>query len=291
MALPDYQTLMRPVLAIHEDGADHPRGDVRARLIDEFQLSDDDLQELLPSGTQRAFHNRVNWSTFYLVKAGLLTRPRRGSTVITERGREALQANTDRIDNHVLDQYPEFLRFRLGGRPPETGAEGPPTAEEDATPVERIEAAHDELNAALAEELLERVRAQDDVFVEYTVLDVLVRMGYGGSRREAAQRVGRSGDGGVDGLIREDRLGLDVIYVQAKKWAEDHQVGPRQIREFMGALQDAGATKGVFATESPVVVAAEAAESEHATHPPHLLRTPRSALAEPNRAEPIRSPP
>jgi restriction system protein len=153
-----------------------------------------------------------------------------------------LRSHPERIDTHVLDQFPEFLEFRLG-----TGAATQPsstdTQVDDATPQERIEGAYEELRAALAEKLLAHVEAQDDVFFEHGVLDVLVGMGYGGSRREAAERVGRSGDGGVDGLIREDKLGLDVIYVQAKKWAEDRHVGPRHIREFVGALQDAGASK------------------------------------------------
>jgi len=171
-------------------------------------------------------------------------------TEITPRGEEMLAAHPERIDNLTLDQFPEFREFRLGGSSEDGGSETAQSATEDETPEERLEGAHEELNSALAEELLGRLLAHDDVFFEHAVLDVLVGMGYGGSKREAAERVGRSGDGGIDGVIREDKLGLDAIYVQAKKWSPDRQVGPRDIREFVGALQDAGASKGVFITTS-----------------------------------------
>lgn len=155
-----------------------------------------------------------------------------------------------RIDNLTLDQFPEFREFRRGGKSDGGAADDSASESDEETPEERLEAAHEELNSALAEELLARLLGQDDVFFEHAVLDVLVGMGYGGSKREAAERVGRSGDGGIDGVIREDKLGLDAIYVQAKKWSSERHVGPRDIREFVGALQDAGAVKGVFITTS-----------------------------------------
>jgi restriction system protein len=161
-----------------------------------------------------------------------------------------LRAHPDRIDNLILDQFPEFREFRLGGKSLSATADDAASGGEEGTPEERLETAHEELNSALAEELLARLLGQDDVFFEHAVLDVLVGMGYGGSKREAAERVGRSGDGGIDGVIREDRLGLDAIYVQAKKWSPDRHVGPREVREFVGALQDAAASKGVFITTS-----------------------------------------
>jgi restriction system protein len=252
MAVPDFQSLMRPLLALHAGGGQHRRPEIRELLAQEFKMTQEERDEILPSGRQPRFNNRVNWATVYLVRAGLLASPSRGVTEITPRGEELLTTQAERIDLSVLDQFPEFREFRQ--RKPEVsqGASGPPSqmASDDETAEERLEAAHEELEAALAEELLARLLARDDVFFENVVLDVLVGMGYGGSKREAAERVGRSGDGGIDGVIREDRLGLDAIYVQAKKWNPDRHVGPREVREFIGALQDAEAIKGVLMTTS-----------------------------------------
>jgi restriction system protein len=187
----------------------------------------------------------------HLIRAGALQSAGRGLTELTDRGRQLLEENPERVDMGVLEQFPEYREFRRGSPAvgePSTSRSAAPSSED--TPAERLEAAHYELNLALAEEILDRLLANDDVFFEKSVLDLLVALGYGGSRREAAERVGRSGDGGIDGVIREDRLGLDVIFVQAKKWKADRHVGPREIREFLGALQDAGATRGVFITTS-----------------------------------------
>jgi restriction system protein len=251
MPIPDYQTLMRPLLAQHVGGGERSRRSIRDGVAAEFELTPDELDELLPSGSQSKYQNRVNWAVVYLVRAGLLESPRRGLTRITLRGEEMLLAHPERIDNIVLDQFPEFREFRFGDVTTRHGtpAVAQPTGAAE-TPEERLEIAHEELKSALAEELLARLLARDDVFFEHAVLDVLVGMGYGGSKREAAERVGRSGDGGIDGVIREDRLGLDAIYIQAKRWSPDRHVGPRDIREFVGALQDAGAAKGVFITTS-----------------------------------------
>lgn len=253
MPVPDYQTLMRPALALHERG-DLSQRNLRDLLAAEFEVTPEEREERLPSGTARRFANRVGWATTYLVRAGLLERPSRGVTRLTTRGRAALAKNPERIDNDVLDQYPEFREFRGARRRSREGAKhqgtpSPPVSDE-TTPEEAIEDAYRELRNELAEELLGRVLLRDDRFFEEVVLDVLVALGYGGSKREAAIRVGRAGDGGIDGVIQEDRLGLDVIYVQAKRWARDRRVGPREIREFMGALQDHEAHKGVFITTS-----------------------------------------
>lgn len=250
MAIPDYQTLMRPLLAKHVGGGERSRRSIREAVATDFELTPEELEELLPSGGNSRFQNRVNWAVVYLVRAGLLDSPRRGVTEITARGEEMLETHSERIDNLMLDRFAEFREFRQGGNSSGGATELTQLANEGETPEERLEGAHEELNSALAEELLARLLARDDVFFEHAVLDVLVGMGYGGSKREAAERVGRSGDGGIDGVIREDRLGLDAIYVQAKKWNPDRHVGPRDIREFVGALQDAGADKGVFITTS-----------------------------------------
>lgn len=252
VAVPDYQTLMRPLLALHEDGELRTQRGLRDALAGEFDLSQDDLEQRLPSGTAKTFNNRVGWATTYLVRAELLDRPRRAATRITDRGKEVLAGHPDRVDNSVLDTFEEFRDFR------NRRADGDPSSRDDPdaavsqteTPEEAIEAAYAEIRASLGQELLSRVLPRDDAFFEELVLDVLLGMGYGGSKRDAAERVGRSGDGGIDGVIREDKLGLDVIYVQAKKWESERHIAPRDIREFVGALQDARANKGVFITTS-----------------------------------------
>lgn len=263
MAVPDYQSLMRPVLVLHRGRGELRRPQLRDELAADLGLSPEDREERLPSGTQATFDNRVNWAVVYLNRAGLLRMPGRGRSEITPRGEEVLAAHPTRIDLGVLERFPEFREFReLKGT--RVGAEeraapaGAAMPASDQTAQERLEDAHQELTAALAEELLSRLIEGDDRFFEQVVLDVLVGMGYGGSKREAAERVGRSGDGGIDGVIREDRLGLDAIYVQAKKWSPDRHVGPRDVREFIGALQDAEALKGVFLTTSRFSPKAEA---------------------------------
>jgi len=253
MANPDFQTLMRPLLELHADGAEKSQQELRDGLVRQFALTEDDLAERLPSGAERTFVNRVAWASTHLKEAGLLVKPRRGISKITERGLTVLNDYAERIDMSVLERFPEYLEFRTrsSGRRrvtrPQTQEQLPVTT---ATPEETIDAAYREIRIALADDLLSRLVERDDRFFEEVVLDVLVALGYGGSKPDAAERVGRSGDGGIDGVIREDTLGLDAIYVQAKKWALERSVGPREIREFLGALQDVEATKGIFITTS-----------------------------------------
>jgi restriction system protein len=251
MAIPAYEAMLGPMLALHADGSELQRASVRAALAEHFHLSQEDLQEMLPSGRQRTFHNRVNWAAVYLAQASLLDRPQRGTTRITARGREVLARHPDHIDNTVLAQFPEFQEFlsRAKTTPSPPGAGGGGLAEPQATPEEAIDAAYRELRAALAEEVLGRVLDKPADFFEAVVLDVLLAMGYGGSREDAAQRLGRTGDQGLDGVIYEDRLGLDMIYVQAKRWT-DHPVRRPDVQAFVGALQGARASKGVFITTS-----------------------------------------
>jgi restriction system protein len=267
MSVPDYQSLMLPVLEAHAGGGEVRRVDLRHSLALKLALSSDDLEEMLPSGTQRTFDNRVNWAVVYLNRAGLLRMPRRGRSEITEVGEAVLDRDPGRIGVAYLQQFPGFREFqnrsavRVAGAPAGSSDSEPSTDEQD--PRERLEDAYEELKATLADELLHRLVDGNDRFFEQVVLDVLVGMGYGGSRREAAKRVGGSGDNGIDGLIREDRLGLDTIYVQAKKWNPDRPVGPREIREFVGALRDAGAIKGAFITTSRFSPKAEEVASRH----------------------------
>lgn len=244
---------MRPLLELHADGGEKTQAELRDALAQRFKLTEEDLAERLPSGTARTFVNRVAWASTHMKEAGLLIKPRRGISAITERGRTVLSEYPERVDMSVLGQFPEYIEFRTrsSGRRRVTQ---PATPEQlplsTSTPEETIDTAYGEVRTALAEELLSRLVERDDRFFEDVVLDVLVALGYGGSKPDAAERVGRSGDGGIDGVIREDTLGLDAIYVQAKKWAPDRNVGPREIREFLGALQDVEASKGIFITTS-----------------------------------------
>jgi restriction system protein len=241
---------MRPLLAFHDDGRPHARADIREAVAEEFRLTPEERAETIASGPTR-FTNRVTWATTYLAQAGALERPSRGVTRITDRGRTLLAEHPNRIDRSVLAQFEEYQDFRARSRRRRIGEPAPPVeGGDDATPEELIENAHRELRAALADDILLRVLERDDRFFEELVLKLLVALGYGGRIEGAAERLGQAGDGGVDGVIREDRLGIDVIYVQAKRWARDRQVGPKHIREFIGALHDIEANKGVFITTS-----------------------------------------
>jgi restriction system protein len=251
MAVPDFQTLMRPLLAAVADGTARPIGEVRGELAQEFGLSPEDLAEELPSGRAKAFPNRVAWAATYLYQCGLLERPKRSVYGITDRGRDVLGRYPDRVDLKVLSQFPELAEFRQGRSG--SGGAGPVSSvdvdtAEQQTPEERIGSAYREQRAALAAEVLERVSQLSPDFFEQLVLDVLSGMGYGGESEGAALRLGKTGDEGVDGVIREDRLGLDQIYVQAKKWK--NPVGRPEIQKFFGALHGQRATKGVFITTS-----------------------------------------
>jgi restriction system protein len=252
VAIPDFQSLMRPLLVAVEDGRDHAIKDVRARLAQEYALTEEELAETLPSGPAKVFQNRVGWATTYLYRCGLLERPRRSTYRLTARGRNVLAENADRVDLRTLAQFPELKEFQRGKGAtsdlPQLGTDATAGEADTETPEERVDSAYRQLRAALAAEVLERVSEQTPEFFEQLVLDVLSAIGYGGTREGAAQRLGRSGDGGVDGVIREDRLGLDQIYVQAKRWRD--AVGRPEIQRFFGALHGRRATKGVFITTS-----------------------------------------
>lgn len=255
MAVPDFQTLMRPLLAHYADGEERAIGVVRDSLAADFHLTAAELEERIPSGKAKTFQNRVGWAATYLYRTGLLGRPRRSVYRITERGDQVLRSHPDRIDLAVLRQFPElkdFLAARssTGDPPPEQVGVLDLGAGQTATPEETIDAAYSEHRAAVAGELLDRIRQHTPEFFEQLVLDVLIAMGYGGSRAQAATRLGKSGDSGLDGVISEDRLGLDLIYVQAKRWKDDSTVGRPDVQGFVGALQGARAPKGVFITAS-----------------------------------------
>jgi restriction system protein len=261
VAIPDYQTLMPPVLALHADGREHRSDEIRNAIVSQFSITDAERRQLLPSGRTPLLNNRVHWAVTYLAQAGALARTRRGYTQITDRGRDLLRNNPNRITKDDLEQFPEFVAFvsRSTGRSRRTSEQSEGETQVDSadggrldavseTPEEIMDAANRELRSALGEELLDRVKAQPPEFFEELVLDVLTAMGYGGTRADAAERLGRSGDGGIDGVIREDILGLDLIYVQAKRW--QGAVGRPVIQAFVGALHGAHADRGVLITTS-----------------------------------------
>lgn len=255
MPIPDYQTLMLPVLRAVADGQEYRFRDVVETLASEYQLTDEERNTLLPSGTAPLFDNRVGWARTYLKQAGVVESRKRGYFNITERGKALLARNPARIDNSTLAQYPEFVTFRQN-----RGGDGQATAVpvskpavatpelDDSTPEESFAQAYQRLRANLEAELLDQVKSSTPSFFERLVIDLLVAMGYGGSRQDAGSVIGRSGDGGIDGTIKEDKLGLDVIYVQAKRWEDT--VGRPEIQKFAGALQGQRANKGVFITTS-----------------------------------------
>ncbi len=248
MSIPDYQTLMLPLLKLAADGEMHRFSDAVETLALQFELSEDERKHMLPSGTQRTLPNRVGWARTYMKKAGLLTDPKRGFFQITDRGKQVLQDDQDSIDVKFLRQFDEFLEFQTKrNKPTEVVGVSDDRASED-TPEETLESAYERLRVQLANELIERVLEMTPESFEDLVVKLLVAMGYGGSRKEAGTRIGKSGDGGIDGIINEDRLGLDVIYIQAKRW--QGTVGRPEIQKFVGALQGVRAKKGVFITSS-----------------------------------------
>jgi restriction system protein len=250
MAIPDYQTVMLPLLGFVSDGKEHHIKKVREALAVHFDLSEDEKLELLPSGKQPTFNNRVSWAGTYMKEAGLVEKPRRGYLKITARGLSLLKEKPKKINSKFLERYPEFVAFReksgksVDPKPPKgNGKEG-----DGQTPVEAIETAYQTVRRSLVTELLEQIKGCSPGFFENLVVEVLVEMGYGGTRKEAGEVLGKSGDEGIDGVINEDRLGLDVIYIQAKRW--ESTVSRPEIQKFVGALQGKKARKGIFITTS-----------------------------------------
>lgn len=252
MAIPDYQTFLKPLLELTRDRQEHSLKEAYEHLAAHFGLSEEAKAELLPSGRQERYKNRIGWARTYLTKASLLETTRRGHFRITERGLEELREHGDEISTPYLKKYDEFRAFQTprsaSSDADDTTAASGSAAGSDETPEEAIEQAMGELNAQLADELLESLQQTSSSYFEHVVVDLLVAMGYGGSRREAGEVVGKSGDEGIDGIIKEDRLGLDAIYIQAKRW--QGAVGRTEIQKFVGALQGQRARKGIFMTTS-----------------------------------------
>ncbi|WP_175944231.1 restriction endonuclease [Caballeronia sp. BCC1704] len=253
MAIPDFQTLMLPVLRSSEMG-EVKISDVVQSLADKFELTEDERSELLPSGKQTTFANRVHWAKSYLGKAGLVELTKRAHFKISDRGREVLANPPEKIDIHFLDQFPEFVLFRDAGNGSDNAGKDSPTVEavqaSGMTPDEIIRKAHAELDDELSLDLVARVIAAPPEFFERLVVQLLLAMGYGGSTSDAGRALGKSGDGGVDGVIDQDALGLDRIYVQAKRYSDGNSVGSGAIRDFFGSLDRFKAAKGLFVTTS-----------------------------------------
>lgn len=252
MAVPDYQSLMLPLLKFAgEENTEISNGDAVEALGNRLGLTEGDLKEMLPSGVQPTFVNRVGWAATYMRKAGLLESTRRGYIRITQRGKELLDKKPKQINVKLLKQYPEFLAFQQlkGTRSGEKKDSIVSAEAATATPSEALEDAYENLRGELGDELLSRVKKASPAFFERIVVELLVKMGYGGSRADAGKAIGKSGDGGIDGIIKEDKLGLDVVYIQAKRW-DNTPVGRPDVMQFAGALQAQKASKGIFITTS-----------------------------------------
>ncbi len=252
MPIPDFQSIILPLLQQFRDGKEHSIQEVVGELAKVYSLSEQEINELLPSGKQTTFYNRVGWARTYLSKSGLLEMPRRSYHKITARGKEVLKSNPARIDMKYLERFPEYVEFREreSARRKDQGDNDKDSALQvgNRTPEEMLEYAYQEIRDNLAHEILAFVKKSSPAFFERLVVELLVNMGYGGSRREAARAVGQTGDEGIDGIIDEDRLGLDTIYIQAKRW--EAVVGRPEIQKFVGALMGKRARKGIFITTS-----------------------------------------
>ena len=250
MAIPDFQTLMLPLLRVYSDGKEHVNREVVDALALHFNLTEEERNQLLPSKVDTTINNRVAWARSHLTAAGLLVKQKWGLNKITARGIEVLKKNPQTINLKFLDQFPGYLEFRNPRNKKSTNAipNKNESREETMTPHAMIETAHEKLRSGLAAEILQQIAICSPAFFERLVLDVIVKMGYGGSRQNAGEHLGKSGDDGVDGVINEDKLGLDMIYIQAKRWK--NLVGSAEIRNFIGALTGKRAKKGIVITTS-----------------------------------------
>ena len=248
MSIPDFQSFMLPRLKFASDGKEHSQSEASEALSHHFSITEPERREMLPSGRQTRFNNRVAWANVYLRKSGFLESTRRGRFKITERGQEILRSNPARIDVKFLMKNgdAEFREFHRPSRP--DGNHEEPSIETVRTPREIMDAGYQEMRRDLSQEIIKRIKSSSPRFFEHLVVELLVAMGYGGSRKDAGEAVGQSGDGGVDGIIKEDRLGLDVIYLQAKRW--EGTVGRPTVQAFAGSLEGHRARKGVLITTS-----------------------------------------
>lgn len=247
--IPDYQSIMLPLLEHISDGKEHKMRNVTEELAIKFGVTEEEQKELLPSGAAPVFYNRTAWAKTYFKKAGLIDSPKQGSVIISKRGLDVLKDKPSSINVKFLKQFSEFVEFQTVKRDDESEAE---TNEEQSTqtPEELLETAYQKIRKSLASELINKVVELSPAFFERLVVELLVKMGYGGSIKDAGKAMGKSGDEGIDGTIKEDKLGLDIIYIQAKRWKPGNVVGRPELQKFVGALAGQGAKKGIFITTS-----------------------------------------
>ena len=248
MTIPDYQSIMLPLLKFAGDNQEHTIREAIDHIADTFKLTEQDRKEVLPSGSQYIIDNRVGWARTYLKKAGLLETPKRSYFKITDLGLDVLKKNLSEINIKFLAQFPLFIEFRSTKKEKDENEEQEAETSSTQTPQELLEYGYQKIKKDLSQELLGFVKQSSPRFFERLVVELLLSMGYGGSRKDAGQAIGQSGDGGIDGIIKEDKLGLDVIYLQAKRW--EGVVGSKEIRNFVGSLVGQKANKGVFITTS-----------------------------------------
>lgn len=244
MSIPDFQKIMLPLLKFATDNKEHSTQSAYDYISKYFSLNESEKKELLPSGTQSTIENRVGWAKAYLTKAGLLEKTRRSYFKISDAGLKVLLENPKEINIHYLEKFPEFVEFRKFKKEDAT-----PDTKEDLTPRENLEKSFLTIKKNLSIELLKIVKELSPKFFENLVIDLLLKMGYGGSRKDAAEAIGSIGDEGIDGIIKEDKLGLEIIYIQAKKWSSGTVSRP-DIQKFVGALEGKRAKKGIFITTS-----------------------------------------
>lgn len=249
MAVPGFQEMMLPFLQICSDGQEHKVSEICEIIANNLKLTEEDKQETLSSG-QTKLYNRIHWVKTYFGKSGLLVFPSRGKFEITQRGLDLLATKLSSINIKTLTQYPEFLEFQNKSNKLSDSTQEFNSDKNVTTPEESLENSYQTLREELSNNLLEIILKNTSSFFEQLVVDLLIAMGYGGSRIDAGQALGKTGDGGIDGIIKEDRLGLDIIYIQAKRYAADNKVEVGAIRDFTGSLDGHGAQKGVFITTS-----------------------------------------
>jgi len=250
MSIPDFQTLMRPLLELHRDKKEHINRDLVSHLAGQFQLTEDERREMLPSGRAKMFDNRVGWAKTYIANAGLIEAPKRGISVITEQGLSLLSEHEGPINLKVLNglngNRPVRGKKRTTNAEVELSTDDMPEGAE--TPEEALENAYLQIRDDIERKLIQKILDNPPDFLERVIIDLVLKMGYGGNRKDAGEAIGRSGDEGIDGIIKEDPLGLDIIYLQAKRY--EGTVGRPDIQKFAGALQGQRAKKGIFITTS-----------------------------------------
>ncbi|HQF41296.1 MAG TPA: restriction endonuclease [Ignavibacteriaceae bacterium] len=246
--IPGFQKFMLPLLQFAADEKEHSTNEALDYIAKEFGLTEEQQNEMLPSGNQKIFSNRVFWAKSYLKMAGLIENTKRAHFKITERGLSTLNENLDEINIRYLKKFPDYLELSESWRKGSSGSEKEEEVSIPQTPEELLENSYQDIRKSLAQDILSKIKSCSPSFFEKTVVELLVKMGYGGSRVDAGKAIGKSGDEGIDGIIKEDKLGLDIIYIQAKRW--ENVVGRPEIQKFVGALAGQGAKKGIFITTS-----------------------------------------